>query len=77
MGPIRAPLVWLPLRFRKEMLCDVAHERLDTGAVGIHVEGMSDKPSARAFYESDSLGTELYDALAASIIPGSSMEGDI
>ena len=31
----------------------------------------------RAFYEADSLTTEIYDALAASIIPGSSVEGDI
>ena len=38
---------------------------------------MSDKPLARAFYEADSLSTEIYDALAASIIPGSSVEGDI
>jgi SAM-dependent methyltransferase len=38
---------------------------------------MSDKPSARAFYEADSLSTEIYDALAAGIIPGSSVEGDI
>jgi SAM-dependent methyltransferase len=38
---------------------------------------MSDMPRPRAFYEADSLGTEMYDALAASIIPGSSVEGDI
>lgn len=38
---------------------------------------MSDKPLARPFYEADSLSTEIYDALAASIIPGSSVEGDI
>jgi SAM-dependent methyltransferase len=31
----------------------------------------------RAFYEADSLSTEIYDALAASIIPGSSVEGDV
>ena len=31
----------------------------------------------RAFYEADSLSTEIYDALAASIIAGSSVEGDI
>jgi SAM-dependent methyltransferase len=38
---------------------------------------MSDKPSPRAFYEADSLSTEIYDALAAGIIAGSSAEGDI
>jgi SAM-dependent methyltransferase len=38
---------------------------------------MSDMRQARAFYEADSLNTEIYDALAASIIPGSSVEGDI
>ena len=31
----------------------------------------------RAFYEADSLSTEIYDALAASIISGSSVEGDV
>src|SRR6266513_2164836 len=31
----------------------------------------------RAFYQADSLSTEIYDALAARIIPGSSVEGDI
>lgn len=38
---------------------------------------MSEKPEARAFYEADSLHTEIYDALAASIIAGSSVGGDI
>src|SRR5439155_19221064 len=38
---------------------------------------MSDTRQPRAFYEADSLSTEIYDALAASIIPGSSVEGDI
>lgn len=38
---------------------------------------MSDMRQARAFYEADSLNTEIYDALAASIITGSSVEGDI
>lgn len=38
---------------------------------------MSDKPSVRAFYEADSLGTEMYDTLTASTMPGSSAEGDI
>ena len=38
---------------------------------------MSEKPKLRAFYEADSLNIEIYDALAASIIPGSSVEGDI
>jgi SAM-dependent methyltransferase len=31
----------------------------------------------RAFYEADGLATEIYDAVAASIIPGSAVEGDI
>ncbi|MGH2456308.1 MAG: class I SAM-dependent methyltransferase [Candidatus Limnocylindria bacterium] len=38
---------------------------------------MSDMRQPRAFYEADSLSTEIYDAVAASIIPGSSVEGDI
>src|SRR5438034_2428288 len=38
---------------------------------------MSEIRQARAFYEADSLHTEIYDALAASIIAGSSVEGDI
>jgi SAM-dependent methyltransferase len=38
---------------------------------------MSDVRRPRAFYEADSLGTEIYDALAASIIPGSAVDGDI
>ena len=38
---------------------------------------MSDMRQPRAFYEADSLSTEIYDALAASIISGSSVEGDI
>ena len=38
---------------------------------------MSNVSQPRAFYEADSLSTEIYDALAASIIPGSSVEGDI
>lgn len=60
------------------MLCDLDRfKRLDTGAVGIHGGRMSDKPSARAFYETDRLGTEIYDALAADIVPGSSVDGDI
>jgi len=37
---------------------------------------MTDEPLPRAFYEADSLSTEIYDARAASIIPGSSVEGD-
>ena len=31
----------------------------------------------RAFYEADSLHTEIYDALAASIIAGSPVAGDV
>jgi SAM-dependent methyltransferase len=38
---------------------------------------MSDTRQPRAFYEADSLSTEIYDALAQSIIAGSSVEGDV
>jgi SAM-dependent methyltransferase len=38
---------------------------------------MSDGRLPRAFYEADRLHTEIYDALAASLIPGSSVEGDV
>lgn len=38
---------------------------------------MSDMRQPRAFYEADSLLTEIYDALAARTIPDSSVEGDI
>ena len=38
---------------------------------------MTEKPLPRAFYEADSFSTEIYDARAASIIPGSPVEGDI
>jgi SAM-dependent methyltransferase len=37
----------------------------------------NDMRQPRAFYEADSLHTEIYDALTASVIPGSSVEGDI
>ena len=37
---------------------------------------MSEKPKLRAFYEADSLHTEIYDALGASLVMGSSVEGD-
>jgi len=52
-------------------------ERLDAVAVRTYVARMSDMRQPRAFYEADSLSTEIYDALAASIIPGSAVEGDI
>lgn len=52
-------------------------QRLDAVVVRAHAEHMRDKSVPRAFYEADSLSTEIYDALAASIIPGSSVEGDI
>lgn len=42
-----------------------------------YVEPMSDVRQPRAFYAVDSLHTEIYDALAASIIAGSPDEGDI
>ena len=38
---------------------------------------MSDMPQPRAFYEADSLHTEIYDALAASTTAGSSVGSDI
>ena len=38
---------------------------------------MSEKPKFRAFYEADSLHSEIYDALGASFVRGSSVEGDI
>jgi SAM-dependent methyltransferase len=37
---------------------------------------MSEKPKLRAFYEADSLHTEIYDALGPSLVMGSSVEGD-
>jgi SAM-dependent methyltransferase len=37
---------------------------------------VSEQPKLRAFYEADSLHTEIYDALGASLITGSSVEGD-
>lgn len=38
---------------------------------------MSDVRHSRASYEADSLSTEIYDVVAAQIIPGSAVEGDI
>jgi SAM-dependent methyltransferase len=38
---------------------------------------MSDIRQPRAFYETDSLSTQIYDALAARVIPGSPVDGDI
>lgn len=38
---------------------------------------MSDKPAVRPFYEADSLNTEIYDARAERLIPGSPVDGDI
>ena len=38
---------------------------------------MSEKPKLRAFYEADSLHTEIYGALGASLVMGSSVEGDV
>jgi len=37
---------------------------------------VSEKPKLRAFYEADSLHTEIYDALGPSLVMGSSVEGD-
>jgi SAM-dependent methyltransferase len=37
---------------------------------------MSEKPKVRAFYEADSLHTEIYDALGPSLVMGSPVEGD-
>ena len=60
-----------PARRRAEAEC------LDAVTVRTYVPRMSDVRQPRAFYEADSLSTEIYDALASSIIPGSSVEGDI
>lgn len=38
---------------------------------------MSDMRQPHASYEVDGLTIEIYDAVAASIIPGSSIEGDV
>ena len=38
---------------------------------------MSKTPKLRAFYEADSLHTEIYDALGARLVAGSPVEGDI
>jgi SAM-dependent methyltransferase len=37
---------------------------------------VSEKPKHRAFYEADSLHTEIYDALGPSLVMGSPVEGD-
>ena len=37
---------------------------------------MSENPTLRAFYEVESLHTEIYDALGASLVAGSPVEGD-
>ena len=37
---------------------------------------MSEKPKLRAFYEADSLHTEIYDALGASLVAESPVQGD-
>ena len=37
---------------------------------------MSEKPKLRAFYEADSLHTEIYDALGRTLVMGSPVEGD-
>jgi SAM-dependent methyltransferase len=50
---------------------------LDAWTFGSHVARMNDTPAPRSFYEADSLSTEVYDALAAGIIPGSPMDGDV
>jgi SAM-dependent methyltransferase len=51
--------------------------RVDAASVRTYVPRMSEMCPPRAFYEADSLSTEIYGALAASIIPGSSVDGDI
>ena len=38
---------------------------------------MSDVRQPRAFYEADSLSTEIYDVRAESVIAGSPMDGDL
>jgi SAM-dependent methyltransferase len=51
-------------------------ERLDAIAIGSHARPMPEKPKRRAFYEAESLHTEIYDALGASLVAGSTVEGD-
>lgn len=55
----------------------IGHVTLDAGTFGTHVARMNGMPAVSSFYEVDSLSTEVYDALAAGIIPGSPMDGDI
>src|SRR5438552_5870730 len=51
--------------------------RVDAVRVPTYVHRVSDMRQPRAFYEADSLHTEIYDALAASIIAGSPVAGDV
>jgi SAM-dependent methyltransferase len=51
-------------------------ERLDAIAIGSHARRVSEKPKLRAFYEADSLHTEIYDALGPSLVTGSPVESD-
>jgi len=51
-------------------------ERLDAIAIGTDARPVSENRKLRAFYEADSLHTEIYDALGASLVTGSSVEGD-
>jgi SAM-dependent methyltransferase len=50
--------------------------RLDAIAIGSNARLVSEKPKFRAFYEADSLHTEIYDALGPSLVMGSPVEGD-
>ena len=51
-------------------------ERLDAIPNGSHARPVSEKPKLHAFYEADSLHTEIYDALGPSLVKGSPVEGD-
>lgn len=51
-------------------------ERLDAMAIGSHARPMTEKPKLRPFYEADSLHTEVYDVLGASLVAGSPVQGD-
>ncbi len=50
--------------------------RRDALAIGSDARPVSERPKLRAFYEADSLHTEIYDALGASLVMGSPVDGD-
>jgi SAM-dependent methyltransferase len=50
--------------------------RFDAVTIGSDARPMSEKTKLRAFYDADSLHTEIYDVLGATLVAGSSVEGD-